>query len=463
MPAPPLSPASLQHILLRHPAPLYWIAYSGGLDSHVLLHLCARLMAEGQELQFTAIHVHHGLQKDADVWSEHCAKVCRGLDMPYLAVKVDAHTKPGESPEEAARNARYAVIKTHLAPGDIVLTAQHRDDQAETLLLQLLRGAGLAGLAGMPTIAPLEPGDLLRPLLGFAREDLRLYAQANQLRWIEDPSNQDSAYDRNFLRKAIIPRLEQRWPGLKKNLARSACHCAEARHLLGDLSADLCRSALNPDGLSLSVAKLREFKPAYQRLVLREWMRLRRFRMPSQAVIERILQEVLPARQDKTPLVAWREGEVRRYRDGLYLLPPLPAFDASTVLAWDGLVPLELPDGNGELAILSGQPKGIDAEIWAQGNITVRYRQGGEHCRLPGRNGTHDIKKLFQEKGIAPWLRERAPLVFIDGELAAVADWWVCEPFAGRRGGATISLVWNPANLRPLSAKATEPSLDDGG
>lgn len=438
-----LSPAKLRSILQHHPAPRYWIAYSGGLDSHVLLHLCASITTQNQSLTFQAIHVHHGLQQQADQWSEHCAATCRQLKLPFVLAKVDARAKSGESQEEAARRARYAAISQHMQPGDIVLTAQHRDDQAETLLLQLLRGAGLAGLAAMPEIAPLEPGFLLRPLLGFAREALQLYAQSHQLRWIEDPSNQDSAYDRNFLRNDIIPRLQQRWPGLQKNLARSAGHCAEAQSLLNDLSIDLCRSAVQPDGTSLSVTKLREFKPADQRLVLREWLRTRGFRMPSQAVIERIRQEVLPARIDKTPLVSWREGEVRRYRDSLHLSPPLPALDASQVLEWDGLGPLSLPDNNGQLIATPNQPKGIDAELWTQGAITVRYRQGGELCRLPNRAGTHELKKLFQEKGIPPWLRERAPLVFIDGELAAVAGWWVCEKFCARSRDNAIALVWS--------------------
>ena len=451
---PVLSPASLLGVLRNHPAPRYWIAYSGGLDSHVLLHLCAALGAAQQALQFRAIHVHHGLQQDADAWSKHCAQTCAELGVAYVAAKVDARAKPGESPEEAARRARYAVISQYLASGDIVLTAQHRDDQAETLLLQLMRGAGLAGLAAMPTIAPLAPGFLLRPLLGFAREDLRHYAQQNRLQWIEDPSNQDSAYDRNFLRNDIIPRLRERWPSLPKALARSAGHCAEAQQLLGDLAADLCRSALDADGASLSVASLCAFKPADQRLVLREWMRKNGLRMPSQAAIERILQEVLPAGQGKTPAVSWREGEVRRYRNGLYLLPPLPAFDASVVLDWDGRSPLALPGGNGELTATPGGHMGIDANLWAQGNITVRYRLGGERCRLPGRSGTHELKKLFQEKGIAPWLRERAPLLFVGGELAAVAGWWVCEPFAGRAGGRTVALAWHNAAL-PVDATAT--------
>jgi tRNA(Ile)-lysidine synthase len=431
-----LTPAALQSILHRHPAPRYWIAYSGGLDSHVLLHLCAQLNAH----RFHAIHIHHGLQAQADAWAEHCAATCRDLNLSFVLEKVGARAQAGESQEETARRARYAAISRHLNPGDIVLTAQHRDDQAETLLLQLLRGAGLAGLAAMPEIAPLAPGFLLRPLLGFAREELRDYAVTQQLRWIEDPSNQSNAYDRNFLRNDIIPRLQQRWPGLQKNLARSASHCAEAQQQLNDLAADLYRAALQADGTNLSVSKLRDCKPADQALVLREWLRTQGFRMPSQAVIERIRQEVLPARIDKTPLVSWREGEVRRYRDSLYLLAPLPPLNTQAQFRWDGITPLQLPTG-----ILTAQRTtlpGIALKHWETAKIHVGYRQGGELCRLPNRNGTHELKKLFQEKGIPPWLRERVPLVYLNGELAAVGSWWVCAEFAGIVGDNNIALQW---------------------
>ncbi len=393
-------------------------------------------------MEFQAVHVHHGLQASADTWAAHCAKICSDLHLPLLTINVDARAKLGESPEEAARRARYSALQASMSKGDIVLTAQHRDDQAETLLLQLVRGAGLAGLAAMPEIAPSGAGFLLRPLLPFARADLRAYALAHGLRWIEDPSNEDSAYDRNFLRREIIPKLEQRWPALCKTLSRTAGLCAEAQQQLGDLSKDLCRAALNADGLSLGVAALRSFRAADQRLVLREWMRMRGFRMPSQAVIGRIMQEVLPARPDKMPVVSWREGEVRRYRDGLYLLPPQADFDTATVLHWDGLVPVKLPDDNGELSAEATAARGIAQDIWRKGNISVRYRLGGERCRLSGRSGTHELKKLLQEAGILPWLRERIPLIYIGGELAAVAGLWVCEPFAGREGGDNIRLIW---------------------
>ena len=246
-----------------------------------------------------------------------------------------------------------------------------------------------------------------------------------------------------FLTGASL-QVRRRWPGADQALARSAGHCAEAQQLLDGLAADLCRAALQADGASLSVAKLRACKPADQRLVLREWLRTRGFRMPSQAILARILQEALPARQDKTPRVAWREGEVRRYRDGLYLLPPPPAFDPKAALDWDGLGTLPLPGGNGTLEAIPGQAGGVDAALWARGKLSVRYRQGGEQCRLPGRHGSHDIKKLFQEQGVPPWLRERAPLLYLDGELAAVAGWWVCEPFAARVGTSGVALAWRP-------------------
>lgn len=410
----------------------------------MLLHLCAKLT--DSQINFQAVHVHHGLQAEADVWVEHCAKVCRALNLPLLTLKIDARSKPGESPEEVARSARYSIIRSYMQTGDIILTAQHRDDQAETLLLQLMRGAGLAGLAAMPEFAALEPGYLLRPLLSFSRTELRDYALANNLHWIEDQSNENTAYDRNFLRREIIPKLEQRWPGMGKAVSRSAGHCAEAQQQLGDLSKDLCHMTLNPDGQSLGVAALRQLRASDQRLVLREWMRMQGFRMPSQAVIERIMQEALPASPDKMPRVDWSEGEVRRYRDGLYLMPIQAYFDASSVIDWDGRDLLELPDGNGELSAEITASRGVAGERWRTGDITVSYRQGGERCRLPGRSGTHELKKLFQEAGVPPWLRQRIPLIHIGGELAAIANRWVCEPFAGKDGENNIALIWRMPN-----------------
>ncbi len=438
-----LSPDLLRAILARHPpSPHYWIAYSGGLDSRVLLRLCAGLRGLEPGFSFTAVHVHHGLQAAAEEWSQRCHETCAEEGVPFRLLRVDARPRPGQSPEEAARAARYRALSTLMAESDALLTAQHQDDQAETLLLQLLRGAGLPGLAAMPERAAFGPGFLLRPLLGCARRELREYAEAHRLDWVEDPSNLDLGYDRNFLRHAVIPLLARRWPAVNATLSRSAQHCAEAQATLCALAQDLCRAALDPERGTLRVDRMRGYSEADQRLVLREWLKAAGFRMPSSRVLEQVVKGALGASPGRSPAVRWSEGEIRCYRDELHLLPVLAPFDPAAVMAWDGISPLRLPDANGELMACLTDGPGIAASAWAAGRIEVRYRQGGELCRLAGREGSRDLKKLFQEAGIPPWVRERTPLVYIDGRLAAVGGSWVCQAFAGAQGGRNIALTW---------------------
>lgn len=416
----------------------YWIGYSGGLDSHVLLHLCARLQQNGR---FAAVHVHHGLQPQAESWAESCAEICAKLGLPFQLLRVNAKPQPGASPEEVARNARYAAFAELLGDNnEALLTAQHADDQAETLLLQLLRGAGLAGLAGMPDSMPLGRGKLLRPLLAWSRSDIQAYAKNHGLHWIEDPSNQDISFDRNFVRHQVMPLLVSRWPSAGSTLARSAQHCAEAQQQLNRLADDLLLAADRDN--RLSVAQLCQWQAPEQRLVLRHWLKNLGFRAPSTAVLQRIIAEVLLAAADRNPRVAWREGEVRRYRDNLYALHPLPAIDSKAVYAWDGRQPLVLP-GNGVLHTDVAVGRGIHAEC-LNGALEIRYRQGGERCRIAGRAGGHTLKKLFQEaQQVPPWARQRVPLLYIDDQLAAVGDLWVCQPFAG----GDIRLCWNEHGL----------------
>jgi tRNA(Ile)-lysidine synthase len=440
---------TLDRILSRQPpASRYWIAYSGGLDSLVLLHLCAELKAKDPNLRFTAVHVHHGLQAAAEEWAEFCEASCRMLGIPFRLLRVNAAAKPGESPEEAARNARYDALRALLSDGEVLLTAQHRDDQAETLLLQLLRGAGIAGLAAMPERTAFGPGFLLRPLLSFSRGQLREYAQAHELTWIEDPSNRDLSYDRNFIRHEIIPLLENRWPATKDALVRTAQHCAEAQTLLNSLAADLLKSVIHPLRNTLLLDRLRPCSEADRRLILREWLRSRGFRMPSTRVIDRVLNETLNARPDRNPVIRWSEGEIRRYRGEIFLMPAASPFHPNRVIPWDGATTLHLPDGNGDLSVTTEKRAGISLTAWRAGKITVRYRQGGESLRLPGREGSHDLKKLFQEAGITPWIRERTPLIYIGDELAAVAGWWVSDSYAGQPNDFNIVIRWHaPENF----------------
>lgn len=438
-----LHPDALADWLARHhPAAGYVLAYSGGLDSHVLLHLCARLAHADRRYAFRALHVHHGLQSAADAWPQHCAAVCAALGVPFKLLRVDARAAPGQSPEEAARLARYGALSAALRAGEALLTAQHADDQAETLLLQLLRGAGLPGLAAMPAVAAFGTTHLLRPLLSVSRTDLVEYAQAQHLHWIEDPSNRDSAFDRNYLRQNVLPLLTARWPSAAHSLSRAARHCAEAQQQLERLADDLLLQAEQGDAETTLVTDvLRQWAAHEQRLVLRRWLNRQGFRAPATRVLQRVVDEVLTAAPARNPLVSWPEGSIRRYRQRLYALPPLPAFDASTCLNWAAQTPLTLP-GNGVLHGQATHGVGVRADWIQSGNCTVRYRQGGERCRLPGRHGQHTLKKLLQESAVPPWWRDRLPLLYLDDQLAAVADVWVCAPFAATADQPAVRLSW---------------------
>ncbi|NJD05640.1 MAG: tRNA lysidine(34) synthetase TilS [Methylococcaceae bacterium] len=434
-------PARFAAGLARFPLPSrYWVAYSGGLDSHVLLHLTAGLASERPDFpEVAAVHVHHGLLPEAERWTRHCARICDELGLSLIILRVDARPNPGESPEEAARTARYTALGELLTDGCGLLTAQHRDDQAETLLLQLLRGAGLAGLAGMRDQGRLGRGRLLRPLLEMGRDELRRYAVDHCLTWVEDPSNEDQRYDRNYLRHSVMPVLKARWPGADRVLSRSAGHCAEARDQLLALSDDLYASLRQADG-SLSIDRLRRCSAADQRLLLRRWIAAAGLRMPPARVLQQVIEAAIPACAGRVPQVAWADGLIRRYRNGLYLAAAEPAtgFDRFRVIPWRGEEPLVLSDGNGELWIERVGKDGIDPDLWEGSAREVRYRGGGERCRLAGRHGSHSLKNLFQEIGLPPWQRERIPLLYLDGRLAAVVGLWVCEPFAATGPGVQV-------------------------
>ncbi|MET0105585.1 MAG: tRNA lysidine(34) synthetase TilS [Sedimenticola sp.] len=408
----------------------YLLAYSGGCDSQVLLHALAAL---GGHLNspVVAIHVNHGLQDDAEQWARHCAASCSALDIPLETVSLALQPAPGESVEAVAREGRYRAIRELMQPGDLLLTAHQQDDQAETLLLQLFRGAGLRGMAAMPEVAPFGPGHLLRPLLGFTREQLESYATEHRLSWIEDTSNLDQRFDRNYLRHSVMPLLLERWPSIRQTLSRSATYCAEAQGEIERVARDDLSLLLAGDEDALSVSGLLALDPARLRSVLRLWIREHGFRAPNSRRMQQIVSEVLGAGEDRNPVVGWEGVQVRRYRGYLYLVPEAAAPDPNMQLAWDGTAALELPEGIGRLVKRNTQG-GIDEGRWHQGDLTVRFRQQGLSCRPVGRGGSVSLKKLFQELGVPPWERGRVPLLFIDGQLAAVGSMVVCEPFQAK-------------------------------
>ena len=415
------------------------IGYSGGVDSHVLLHLIANLSEFKDKV--TAVYIHHGLQACADDWAVHCQQIAYDLNVKFKVVRVNARATAGQSPEEAARSARYQAFKEILTENDILLFAQHRNDQLETVLLQLFRGAGLKGLSGMPAVIEFSSGMLIRPLLDVNQEDITKYAQRHNLQWIEDPSNQDVRFDRNYLRQKIIPLLEQRWPGIDTTVSRVAVNCSQAQAALS-AGAQMKMSLLyEPDLQCLSVAGLLEHDDLTQQWVIREWMNHLGARMPTQKVMTAILQDVLLARQEANPVVRHDGYNIQRYRDGLYMVLEQKKPDLSQIVNWtEQHDSLSLPD-NGKLIPRSDAKQGIAKQVWQQGNIQVKYRQGGEKIALANRTGRHSLKKLYQEEAVAPWLRDIIPLIYVNGELAAIASYWVSADFYAQ-GEACISLFW---------------------
>jgi tRNA(Ile)-lysidine synthase len=407
--------------------PTYWIAYSGGVDSHVLLHLAASLRTS-YPIKIRAIHVNHSLSPHAEKWSAHCATICQQLQIDYTQKVINATAPSGESPEEIARKRRYALFSTLLAPGDILLTAHHQDDQAETVLLQLFRGAGPKGLAAMPVFKSLGQGWLARPLLNFTRADLCLYAKQHQLVWVEDESNENMDFSRNFLRQQIMPLLKQRWPTIASTLTRVSEHCAEAQYLLDKMAEKNLATVQGAVLGTLSVSGLLALEPAEQRQVIRLWLAQQHFPIPGSVKLHQIQSDVLQARSDKMPHMQWAGIELRRYRDDLYVMPCLKPVSTETY-AWDLQQPLVLAVGTLRAELVSGQGLRIQG-----GHVTVRFRQGGETGQLPGRHCHHRLQKIFQEKRVPTWLRDRIPLIYVENQLVAAVGLFVSDEWMATEG-----------------------------
>ena len=393
------------------PASGFVVAYSGGVDSHVLLHILARSREESVLPPMRALHVHHGLSPNADVWGRHCARVCAALGVPLAILTVDARPAAGESPEAAARRARYAALREALGEGEVLLTAHTATDQAETLLLQLLRGAGPAGVAAMPRVRDFGRGRHARPLLDISRGEVECHARAAHLQWVDDESNDDPRFDRNYLRAEIMPRLAVRWSAIETTLGRAARFQAEAARLLSDLAElDRTQSSGSRRG-TLSVRALLSLPDHRRRNLLRHWIGRLGLPLPDAGRLACIEREVLAARADAMPCLRWPGAVLRRYRDDLYALPPPPPHDPAAEIAWPSVTPLDLPGRR----VTADDLRACGVEIMPGENLTVRYRRGGERLRLHGQ--THALKKLMQEWGIPPWERDRVPLVYRGDEL----------------------------------------------
>lgn len=404
------------------------VAYSGGPDSTALLHALARA-SYPQPLR--VLHVCHNLQAEARQWVAHCRSVCADLGVAFTCLDVQVDVRAG-GVEGAARNARYSAFANALRPNEALVLAQHADDQAETFLLQALRGAGVAGLAGMPAFAPLAQGYLWRPLLALSRAQLQAYVTAQQLHCVTDPSNRDPHLARGYLRERLWPQLVQHWPQASTTLGRSAHWCAQAAALVREVAASDAASIVDAQG-RMAVTGLRLFSPFRQGEALRHWLAAAGFEAPDHRHVEAI-RNLLVARQHASPRVRWGQTEVRLFDAHLYALRPLPAPPGNWRSSWSLAQPLLLPAGCGCFeAVCSGQ---------AQQALIVAFRRGGERFVDPRRAGTRTLKRFLQEARVPPWQRPRLPLVYIGDELVAIADYWQHPALAARLRLTKLRLFW---------------------
>jgi len=409
----------------------YVVAFSGGLDSSVLAHALAS-PGFGARVPVVAVHIDHGLHDDSAKWAAHCEAFARALGIEYRCRRVAVQLESGQGPEAAAREARYAALFAELDDDDWLLSAHHREDQAETLLLNLVRGSGPAGIAGIGAIRRFGPGWLARPLLGIDRSALLDYAGRHGIDWVEDPSNRDRRFDRNFLRHDILPRLRTRWPDIAARLYRSASHASEAAALLSDL-ADIDIAALGGDPARLDAAGLLAMPVSRQRNVIRQALRRNGLSTPTAVQMDSVLEDLLKAREDAQPLVSWPGATVRRYRGQVYLLPELPEMPPGDRALTGGRI--ALGPGLGTLELEKGAARGLSAATVAAG-LQLRFRAGGETFRPDGDAHTRKLKKLLQDAGVVPWMRDRLPLLVADERVVAVGDLWLAADAVSTPGTA---------------------------
>jgi tRNA(Ile)-lysidine synthase len=415
----------------------YCIALSGGLDSTVL---AAALAISGARhgLPLRAIHVDHALHSDSAQWSAHCHQLAARLGVPCEIVAVDARPAAGESPEAAARAARYHALAARLQPREVLLTAHHGDDQLETVLLQWLRGGGLSAVAGMRPVTPFADGWLARPLLGFTRAELEAWARARGLAWLEDPSNADPRFDRNYLRLEILPRLRARWPAAAVTVARVAEQAAEALDVAGEVAAvDLSALA---EGETLMLGPLERLPVARQRLALRAWLRSRGVAVPPAATLEALRRDMFRADDDRMPVTRWPGAVVRRYRGRLF------AAESDAPADWQAgrWLPGESfgLGSDGRLELVAATGVGMSRERLA-GGLEIVPRPEGSAFKPAGHPHHREVRKWLQEHGVLPWRRASLPFIRFGGEIVAIGDLAYGGALAAAPGEPSWRIVWH--------------------
>ncbi|KGJ97087.1 tRNA lysidine(34) synthetase TilS [Colwellia psychrerythraea] len=410
------------------------IAYSGGIDSQVLLHALVKLKQERLiDNEITVCHVNHGLSDNALHWQEFAQQECAKLSVNLVVKSVHVQAQAQHSLEALARDARYDALKTLRHQKSLVLTGHHSDDQSETFLLALKRGAGLKGLAAMSGQSQLAQHLLVRPLLNVSRQEIEAYAKDHQLCWVEDESNLDTCFDRNFIRQQVMPLLRARWPSISNTINRSASNCLAGQELLDELAEqDLmeCKAS----ALSLDVDKLASLSTARFNNLIRFFMAQHNCLMPSTEQLKQVRLQ-LKAGDDKNPQIKVGLHFFRRFKGTLFLTPKY-----SDISNWKMAIDLSnnnieitLPDNLGQLQIkqdivVDNALTSICLPMPGQ-EVSVRFSHDNPKCLPDFRQRSRSLKKVLQELNIAPWQRKRIAFLYYDNELVSVIGQFVCQPF----------------------------------
>lgn len=424
------------------------VAYSGGLDSSVLLHLLAvlqqqlRVSSEAPfQLELSAMHVHHGLSMHADTWAQHCQQVCQQYAIPLQITRVNVAKESGQGIEASAREARYNALQQTAA--DFICLAHHQQDQAETLLLQLMRGAGTKGLAGMPELDLVQ--GLIRPLLDVSRQALETYANTHALSWVEDDSNQNTHYDRNFMRHKVLPLLATRYSGVHKTLSRAAQHMAEASELLTEFAemdaSQVVAAGLQLNQVCLQTNQLATLTEARAKNLLRWWIVQHGLRMPNAEILKQILQQLVSARKDALIDIQLSDSySVKRYLGLAYIVKDIVPVMLDE-LVWHGEPVLSL-NAQDSLIFESCVGQGIAQKYFASSPLRIRLRAGGERFKPEIGRPSRTLKYIFQAHTIPPWLRERMPLVWLGDSLVCIPNIGIDPSVAARPDEMGLLIRW---------------------
>jgi tRNA(Ile)-lysidine synthase len=438
----------------KYPQTPLVIAYSGGVDSQVLLHALAKLKhAKKIPNIITVCHVNHGLSENASTWQKFAEQACKKLNLPFLACQVNVQPKVQQSLEALAREARYEALQSLYDEQSLIITGHHRDDQAETFLLAFKRGSGLKGLSAMAAETTQGKDIFIRPLLNISRAEIVNYAKQQQLDWVEDESNSDTRFDRNFIRQKIMPLLNERWPSIAQTINRSSRHCLEAQLLLNELAEqDLANCQLSAQ--CLSVSDLSKLSTARFNNLIRYFLAQHHHLMPSTEQLAQVHQQLL-ANKDKNPEIKVASNYLRRYKDALYLTA-----DFIDVSDWQKEIDcvdkdifttsdvIELPDSLGKIIFSNNQffdLSNLDQRIappTKEQKVTIDFCHSNPTCLPDYRNHSRSLKKVLQELNIPPWQRKRIPFLYYDGQLVAAIGHFVCQDFSPNKNEPSIIVTW---------------------